>query len=227
MRISCPGIETQIELDEARPVVFCIENPKEYYKTVKEFIAAFNGEASDFTFWDGDGQVGAGKAGELLTDLFTFEFTDKKIITLLYKRLLCNFSEGSLIFKFQETKAEIDKFLIELCETENFALEYGEITLDALLKSYNVKPAENYQTLLEKIICYINIFTELKGICFFAFVGLKSVLSDDDLRLLYRHCRLHKLSLLLIECSKVRPILPEEKAIIITEDLCEIVENFD
>ena len=83
---------------------------------------------------------------------------------------------------------------------------YSEILpANAFINSF-IRPEENYETLLEKVICYINLFIELKNIRFLAFVGLKSVLSDEDLRLLYRHCRLHKLSLLLVECGKIRSV---------------------
>lgn len=227
MIISSPNIESKIELDPARPVLLCLENPKEYYKTVNEFIAAFRGEISEFTFWNGEEVISAEKAGEILTEIFSFELTDKKIISLLHKRLLCDSNESDLICKFQKVKAENEKFLLELFASEEFALEYNEFTVEALLKICNVRPEKNYSTLLDKIICYLNIFAELKGVSNFVLVGLKNVLDDDELHLLYHHCRLHKLSLLLIECGKIRPLLAEERAIIITDDLCEIVENFD
>ena len=78
----------------------------------------------------------------------------------------------------------------------------------------------------EKIVAYIDIFAELKRVDVFVFVGLKSVLPDDELALLYRHCELKKIALLLIESHRVRPPLAPERSIIITDDLCEIVENF-
>lgn len=59
------------------------------------------------------------------------------------------------------------------------------------------------------------------------FVGLKPLLSDDELKKLYKHCAFNKISLLLIESYKVRPLLECERAIIITEDLCELVEQFE
>lgn len=225
MKVTSVNIETKIEFDDASPFVLCIQNPREYYKVVQELVAAFRGEVSEFTFWDGDKNVNAESAGEILTDIFSFELSDKKIITLLHKHLQQNFNENDLIFKFQNVKAVSEKFLLELCGTEQFALDYNEISLEGLLKLCNVKPERNYETLLEKIICYLNIFSELKGAYNFVLVGLKNVLDNEELQLLYRHCKLHKLSLLLIESGKNHPILPEERAIIITEDLCEIVEN--
>lgn len=61
---------------------------------------------------------------------------------------------------------------------------------------------------------------------FFVFVNLKSVLSDEKLLQVYAHCRREQVGLLLIESGKQRPLLPNERAVIITEDLCEILENY-
>lgn len=66
-----------------------------------------------------------------------------------------------------------------------------------------------------------------KNPSFFVFVGLKDVLNDEDLQQLYNHCRLMKVGLLLLESSKKRPLLSEERGIIITDDLCELTENFE
>ena len=227
MIISSPDVESKIELNAESPCVLCLENPHEFWKTVNELISAFRGDVSKFTFWEKENQIGAEKAGEILTDFFSFEIADRKIISLLHKHLLKQFTQSDLFFPFQELIAKCEKFLYDLFSLEEFALECEELTLENLLKVCNVKPEKNYQTFLEKIICYLNMIAELKGIEFFVLVGIKNVLNDEELRLLYRHCRFHKFALLLIECGKLRPFLAEERAIIITDDLCEIVENFD
>ena len=113
----------------------------------------------------------------------------------------------------------------KLFSTVDFALDYEELTLESLFKACSVKPAKVYENLLEKIICYINLFVELKNVSFFIFAGLKEILNDEDLSLLYRHCELVKVGLLIIEGVKQRELLPAERAVIITDDLCEIVEN--
>ena len=84
-----------------------------------------------------------------------------------------------------------------------------------------------YETLEEKLVCYINALIELKQCEFFVFVNLKSVLSDEKLEQIYAHSRAEQVGLLLIEDGKRRPLLPCEKAVIITEDLCEILENYE
>ena len=58
-------------------------------------------------------------------------------------------------------------------------------------------------------------------------VGVKSVLTDEELQELFKHCALQKVSLFFLEGENSRKTLPNERKIIITEDLCEIVENID
>jgi len=188
---------------------------------------SFNGELSDFTFWQDDEQIKPDKYGDMIVNAFSFDLTDKKIVTLLYKKLHNNYNESDLIPQLNKINANIGFFLQELFQTVDFALDYAELTPDDVFKICSVKPSIVYDSFLEKIICYINILVELKNTRFFVFVGLKDVLNDDDLKLLYNHCALKKVCLLLVESSKKRPLLSFERAIIITDDLCEIVENYD
>ena len=111
--------------------------------------------------------------------------------------------------------------------TVSFLVDYNELQPVDFLKLASVKFAKTYESLEEKIICYINALIELKNCDFFVFVNLKSVLSDEKLLKIYEHCRLEQVGVFLIESEKKeRPLLSCEKAIIITEDLCEILENY-
>lgn len=160
------NIETPIELTPENPVVLVEENPSEFYKAVSSLINAFSDEDSEFTFWKGDEQISPSKHGEILTNTFGFDFADKKIINLLYKRLQSNFLEGSFQADFNLINAKICNFLSDLCSTVDFSLDFDELTTENLLKTCSVKPSAIYNSLLEKIICFINIFTSLKNISF-------------------------------------------------------------
>ena len=188
---------------------------------------AINGELSDFTFWENGTQLQPSKTCEMLLSVFNFDLVDKKILSLLYKKLQSNFIEGDFILSLNKINAQVVSFLQSLCQTVDFSLEYSEILLENLLKTCDVKPAKMYNTVLEKLVCYINILTELKNIKSLVCVGLKDIFTDEDLKELYKHCALQKISLFFIESSKKRNLLPDERAVIITEDLCEIVENYN
>lgn len=227
LQLSHPNLENQLLLDELRPTLLIVENPHEYYAFVTDLMDELQGVPSRFSCWEDTERVRGDKVGDVVADLFNFDVVDKKITSLLYKKLTKNYFNGAFVADFNKINSELQLFLQNLCSTVDFALDFGEISLDDVFKACSVKPLRTYQSYLEKIICYINLLTELKGTYLYAFVGLKDVLSDDDLRLLHNHCRLNKVYLLLIESSKKRPLLAEERAVIITDDLCEITENFD
>ena len=225
IRIAHPHIETPIFLTARAPVVLTCENPEEYYKFVTEIIAAFNGEESDFSFWQGEKQIKPDDKGEMLSNNFSFDFGDKKIVNLLYKTLIKNFNNENFLQGLNELNACGEKFLLNLTETVDIPVCYDELSLESFFKAVNLKPAKDYENLLEKFISLINVFTELKRAEFFVFVGLKDILSVKQLQSFYYHCNLKQEGLLLLESNK-RQTLQNEKVIIITEDLCEIVENF-
>ena len=225
IRAVSPKIETPFLLEPNSVSVLIVENPHEYYQTVYELIKASQGELSDFTFWQKEEQLSFSKMGDMVLNAFMLDLCDKKIISLVIKKLQNNYQTGDYIVKLNTINSHVGCFLQELCQTVDFSLDFQELSLEDLLKISGIKPAVTYQTLLEKIICYINLYVELKNTKLFVFIGLKDILTDEDLDLLYHHCALQKVCLWLIESTKKRPSLPQEKVVIITEDLCEIVEN--
>ena len=224
IKIAHQNIETTMELNSCSPLVLSVENSKEFYNFIIQLEEAFSEKASAFSFWNGDELISPEKIGEIIINPFCFDAADKKIINLLYKKLQCNYNDGTFILRFNEISASIEEFLYELCASVDFAIEHQAMALEDLLKICSVKPVKNHVNLLEKLICYVNIFAELKRVSFFVLVGFKDVLTNEELILLYRHCALNKISLFLVE-RRTEKRIENERKIIITEDLCEIVEN--
>ena len=219
-------LETQLTISDEHVQLLIIENPTEFYKMVSDLDGEFDGREGTFVF-SVDGQIGpAVKYGVMISDLFHFDLNDKKLLNLLYKRLEGS-AFGDKITYFNGLTAKIVEFLEEISFTVPFSLEYDEPQPSDYFKAAGVKLAKVYDTLEEKIVCYINALIELKQCEFFVFVNLKSVLSDDKLEQIYTHCRAESVGLLLIEDSSRRQLLTYEKAVIITDDLCEILVNYE
>lgn len=219
-------LETPLIISEKYVQLLIIENPTEFYKMVSDLDGEFDGQEGRFIF-SIDGQiVSASKCGAMISDLFHFDLNDKKLLNLLYKRLE-SVAFGDKLIQFNALTAKAVEFLEEVSFTAPFALEYDEPQPFDYLKASGLKFAKVYDTLEEKIVCYINALIELKSAEFFVFVNLKSVLSDEKLQKIYAHCRAEQVGVLLIEDGKRRKLLSCEKAVIITEDLCEILENYE
>ena len=226
IRIAHVHLETPLILCDECVQLLIVENPTEFYQMVSDLEGQFDGFDGTFSFSQNGQIIAASKYGAMISDLFHFDLNDKKILTLLQKRLE-SIAFGEKMVLFNELSAKAMFFLNELSFCVPFSLDYDEPQPIDYLKIAGVKFEKNYDGLEEKIICYLNALIELKNCDFFVFVNLKSVLSDEKLLLLYEHCRREQVGLLLIESGKRRPLISGEKAVIITEDLCEILENYN
>ncbi|MBQ7373109.1 MAG: type II-A CRISPR-associated protein Csn2 [Clostridia bacterium] len=219
-------LETPIVISENFVQLLILENPNEFYRMVMDLDSQFDGGDGLFVFSSNGQVVQAQKSGAMVSDLFHFDLNDKKIVNLLYKKLE-TVAFGDKVKNFNELTSKTTAFIEDLAYTVPFSVDYNELQPVDFLKLAGVKFAKAYDSLEEKLVCYINALIELKNCDFFVFVNLKSVLSDEKLIKIYEHCRLEQVGLFLIESGKRDKVLLDcEKAIIITEDLCEILENY-
>ncbi|MBO6263326.1 MAG: type II-A CRISPR-associated protein Csn2 [Clostridia bacterium] len=222
-----PHVETDMFLDGDHVQTLIIENAREFYNVVSELSRIFEGEEGNICFFDGEKELSPSNAGEIVLSPINIDFNDKKIVNLLYKYIEKNYFNGEHILTLNEINSTVGKLLQNISIDFPAQLSYNEISLLEILKASGLKFELNYESLIEKIICYLNILIALKNIKFFVFVNIKSYLSDEDILFLSKHCKAEKIGLFLIEGAKTRTLLKNEKAVIITEDLCEIVENYE
>ena len=227
IKISHKNVETPIALKENLPLILSIENQNEFYRMVIDLNRAFTDDESEFSFWVDGERFSPDKRGEIILSPFYFDATDKKIVALLHKKLQKNFCDGSFIVDFNAINASLELFLDNLCSTVDFAVEYNALTIEDALKACGIKPAKTYDSLLEKLVCYVNILIELKSLSFIVLTGFKNVLTADELQAFYKHCELKKVSVLLVEGKIFGEKFPCERRITITEDLCEISDFVD
>lgn len=218
-------LETPLTICDGSPQLLIVESPTEFFRLVSSLDAQFDGGDGDFVFSRGQSIISPDKLGAMVSDLFHFDLNDKKLTSLLYKRLE-EASFGDKLIDFNKLSAATVGFLSEIAFTVPFSLCYEEPQPVDYFKAAGLKMEKTYDSLEEKIICYVNALIELKKCEFFVFVNLKSVIDDEKLLSIYNHCESEKVGLLLIESSKLRPLLPCERAVIITDDLCEILENY-
>ena len=218
-------IEQELMIREDQVQLLIVENPRQFYAFVRELECQCDGGVGGFVASTQGADVSIPKFATMLSDFFHFDLNDKKLLNLLYKRLE-QLSYEDLVQDYNKSNTNLVGYLENLTYHMPFSLEYDEPQPSDYFKASGLRFARNYDTLLEKIICYINIMLELKPYELLIFVNLKSVLDDDSLAQLYSHCQREKVGLLLIEDCKRRDLISSERALIITEDLCEILETY-
>lgn len=218
-------LETPIELSVNEPKLLIIESPSEFFSMVNELYSQFCGKDGNFILLSNGDRISLEKNGDMVTDIFTMDLSDKKVNSLLYKALEKEAVCAELSVSKNKLNSHFEEYLSDLFERLPLSLTFEEVQTSDILKMGKVRIQESHESFLEKLICYINCRVYLNNSKFFVFVNLKSVLSDSEIRQLYKHCELGKVGLLLIESYIIRPVLKEEQAVIITADLCEIVDK--
>lgn len=218
-------IETPLILSPLHPQLLIAENPDFFYRAVTDLKLQSEGQEGEFVWQTYDNRPLNARTTDVVTDWFNINANDKKNVTALHKKLQQEMQDCQYTSAFNEINAKLTELLEELLVQIPFAIGYEEMQPTALFKAMDVKVAENYDCFTEKLLNHIDILRELCGIKVFVLVNVKSVLDDKGLQSLYDHCANEQICLLLLEHCKCRPLLDCEQAVIITEDLCEILEN--
>lgn len=218
-------IETPLIISSDSPQLLIIENPHEFYSLVRELKSRFEGNDGDFILLQNETRCAFDKLGDMSHNIFDLDFGDKKLTALLNKNLEKISCDGELKLMQSNLNTMISEYYYELFERLSLPITFDDAEVGDILKAGKVRLKNEYDGLLEMVVGYINAMVQLKNCKFFVFVNLKSVLPDDELIQLYKHCSNEKVGLLLIESNICRAILDIERAVIITEDLCEIVDK--
>ncbi len=221
MKLVHYDLETSFDLSSDKVNVLVLESEKQFFNFCEELMNQYNGEDGRFCLSKGETIIPLSKAMSIVSDYFSLNCNDKKLVNKLYASLK-DTVEQKFILEYQE----ILQRLANLCEKLNsecdVRLEYGEEDVTNLLKSYGVKFIDDEPTLLSRLVNYMRILTSFSNVQCFVFINLKTFLCEDELLQLYKEAELNDIYLFLIENTFKRK-LPQETTVIVDSDLCEIL----
>lgn len=223
MRLVYKKLNFEISFSENKSVVCFIENHKEFSVFLQGFVEQLNGDGEgDLLLSDGTDSVDILKKCAIIFNPLCLDCNNKKILSSLFKEL-SGYSNDFFAEKIAEINSLIINYFDNLQEKSYYPLSFNlEVQPTDLFKIYNVQIAvDNSDSVLEKIIEYLRVNNEICGLTMFVFVNLKSYLSEEELKELYKYCFYAKIFLLLVE-SHYQPILEDEDGWIIDKDLCII-----
>ena len=158
---------------------------------------------------------------DCIYNIFSINTNDRKIITKLYQELTFQndtlLQEERVLFK-QELISYFDKAI----STVPYNLKYNfDTDLSSLMKSLSVEIDDDSDSLLEKMMQYINLMNQICGVNIFVIPNLKAYFSTEEIIQLYEFTIYNKIYLIVIEAIQT-PHIEGEKCWIIDEDLCII-----
>ena len=211
----------EIPLEENQVSVISIENPAAYTCILKEIWKQTQGDEGEVILFDGEKCKNIAKEIECIFNPFSLDCNNKRILTKLYQELKEE-SDSVLLEEFMTINSQIVKYLDKLIYQVSYPLKCNlELDVVNLLKLYNVEVDAEDSTLLENLVNYLRISSQILKTRIFIFVGLKQYLTQDELDKLYEFAFYEKLHLVIIEAMH-SPCIRGEKGWILDKDLCII-----
>lgn len=223
MKIVNAKYNLSIELQENKVDELIIENESAMAEIIGNIYNQSIGCEGDFILTENNKEIKFDKNVEVIINPFAVDLNDKKIINKLVGEL------SGIGNDYTSEKMELNSEIVQIIQKIIDEAQYENISFDMefdwinLLKLYNVRFETQYEKLLEKIIEYIRILSELCSVKLVCLVNFKSFFTTEEIKQLYEMTFYYKIQLLVIEsCEKDQ--IDNEGIYIIDNDRCLIIK---
>lgn len=223
MKLVHPDFFFQIELPENKVPILVFESPCQFLEFVSQIKGQVNGDNGEWVLSEGGKALNLAKTCEVIIDVFALDINQKKMISALYNQLEKNVSNCELLSEWNSIYSVLAKFSEKSFELLQYSLKYRDtIEIKDFFKFMNISFEDSSDNLLESILNYMELASEIMGIRLFILCNIKSYLDYKQLTYLYEQAFYKKYHLLLIEnhCSPEKNNM--ENTIIIDKDNCII-----
>ena len=222
MTIAYSEVGLYCELDETQILNLVIENQQIFSNIISDIYYQINGGSGKFVLSDNNTPLDLKKNVELVTQIIPFEINQRELLNKLYAELKNISVDGNNYQLTQQLFSDISSYVYILTEDlENDISVDVPQDINGILKMFGIRFTEHDTELTDKILEYMIAVNKFKGGRVFAFVNLRSYLTDSQIKLLYKDILLRKMTVICIESSDHKH-LPNTKTIIIDKDMCII-----
>ena len=221
MRLVNAEYGISLELDEIRATILVIEEKAMRLKIIEELYHQYLGEEGNFVLSDGDQVLKIPKSVDVLLNPFSIDCNNRKVIARLYQEIQNCGNED-----FYSEKAKINSEILLLFDKMMLNVPYHITTaMDFdwvdLCKLYHVQLEKTGDTLLEQLMDYIRVMSQLCECKVFILLNFMMYLNDEERKHLYKFALYQKILLLFIEYFEPM-LIADEKGCIIDKDGCII-----
>lgn len=224
MKIASQELNRTIEFQENQINELIIENAQLFCRFLEQILQQVNGTGDDIIFLSEEDKILSWEKNvEVVVNPFQLDINQKKILNRLYQNLSDIVQENGYYVKLNELSAEMIKLVSEIEYSAGISLTHS-MNVEALhiFKMLDIKIEADGKSVLERLIEYMKVVSELLHYKLLVFVNLKSYLNKEELEMLYQTAYYEKLHVLLLESSERNYSLGESR-VLIDRDMCEIL----
>ena len=162
---------------------------------------------------------------EILSQFIPFSLNKRSLVTKITQLLTARAVADEHFVETAELLAKVETIMYDLAFDLAFDLaldiEFHSITAEALIKATGVSLKEEYESLAEKVIDYMEMVNTLERRKLYILVNFRSYVSDEEMIYFIDTVLRRELNVLIIESTE-RSILKGELRYLVDESLCEI-----
>lgn len=224
MKIINKNWQRKIEIEDNIIYTLVFENKKYYRENIIELINQHKGNEGSYIFSNDNKEISFEKNSYIITDIFSIDINNKKVLTKIYSSLLKELVED--ISSYNELSTNIRVYFEKLIFNSSLEIEQGEeIDMCSLLKLGDFKIHVEQDDVLEKFVKFLKVLTELCGCKIIFVVGLHTVFTQDEIIEIYKEVCLNKINIINIEYQQFNNLSTKnyrEIVYIFDKDNCEI-----
>lgn len=151
---------------------------------------------------------------------------ERKLLNKLGEILKREILSSELLIEGNQIISDLENYVLHVIQSMDWDLVYSDkIDIQNLLKIAEIRFDDTQETLVEKILDYMSVSSELLDIKCFVFVHLLSYLTEYEIEKFYEYVQYRKLCVLLLESRVPDTVKKFSETIIIDKDSCEIMLN--
>lgn len=221
MKLVYPSINSVFDTENEKINKLVIENQSLLYEICADILGQIKGVEGKTVVSIDNKPVVISKKVELLSDFISFDINKRNLITKLN-----NAAERIAISpEYYETTmvelAELEKYLIRVINNMLGNISYSKLNVSSLIKSVGLQFSEEYDSLCEEIVDYMELVREYDQDKLFVIVNLRLFITDEECELFYDTVTRKNLHVIMIEGMQ-NTSLENENTYIVDKDLCEI-----
>ena len=197
-----------------------VENVELLRTIILQLKFQINNKIGDFILSDNDAILDISKNILLITDVFEISSLSKQLKNKLQQYVESSYDNDAL---FQDVYDKLIEFGDDLINSAPYPLCFSQsLTKIDIIKMLDIQLEHNYSSLLEELIDYIDIFSQIIKTKLFVFVSLRSFLTGEEFNNFLKIMDYKGIRVLLIERYLSLDNGINNNVHIIDKDLCVI-----
>lgn len=224
MRLVIKGMETVLDCSQKQICTVVIENQKLFYEVVADIERQIQGLEGTAVLSEDNQILKMDKYAEQLMQFVPFDLNKKSLLNRITSYMQKIAVDEIHYEKTSEFLTAWEKFCMDLEFELPVGIEFTKINMDALLKASGITISDDYDSLAEKVLDYIQLVEYFECEKIFILVNMRSFVEDEEMQKFIDAALTREYQIVLLD-NREYPLLKKEKRCVIDADLCEICYN--